>query len=261
MLRFLTRSLLVTVVVATAYAQAQAPRGRALTIEDYYRIKTVGAPQLSPDAKWVAFTVSTRVEETNGNTSEVWLVPTDASAAARRLSRDGVSASNPSWSNDGSLMYSAGGSTWRVADLRAGTSEPSTSAPSAAGGRGGRGGRGGGAGAARIASPDGKLTAIVQDVRLAPRAKAELTEFEKRHEDRFKGAIFDWMDFHRDGAAFNPEYQGPGNQSAPGDFPERSRGHAAPPAHVPRPSSHGGAMVVRWERTDFQCRLRLSQRA
>jgi dipeptidyl aminopeptidase/acylaminoacyl peptidase len=29
-----------------------------------------------------------------------------------------------------------------------------------------------------------------------------LTEFEKRHEDRFKGVAFDWMEFQRDGAAF-----------------------------------------------------------
>jgi dipeptidyl aminopeptidase/acylaminoacyl peptidase len=203
MLRLSTRSLLVMAVSAATLAHAQAPRGRALAIEDYYRIKTVGAPQLSPDAKWIAFTVSTRVEETNGNASEVWVVPTDASADARRLSRDGANANNPAWTNDGALTYSSGGSTWRVVDLRTGTSEPTAASPDAAGGRGGgRGGRGGGGGAGRIASPDGRFTAVVQDVRLAPRTKAELTEFEKRHEDRFKGATFDWMDFHRDGAAF-----------------------------------------------------------
>ena len=37
---------------------AQSPR--ALTIEDYYKIKSVGDPQISPDGKWVAFTLTTR---------------------------------------------------------------------------------------------------------------------------------------------------------------------------------------------------------
>lgn len=40
------------------------PQGRALTIEDYYRVKTVGASHLSPDGRWVAFTVATRIEAT-----------------------------------------------------------------------------------------------------------------------------------------------------------------------------------------------------
>ena len=60
--------------VAVLGVSAQSPTGRALAIEDYYRVKTVGNPDLSPDGKWVAFTVSTRVEATNDNTSEVWLV-------------------------------------------------------------------------------------------------------------------------------------------------------------------------------------------
>ena len=78
--------------VAALGVSAQSPTGRPLAIEDYYRVKTVGNPELSPDGKWVAFTVSTRVEATNDNTSEVWLVPSDGSAPARRVSADGANA-------------------------------------------------------------------------------------------------------------------------------------------------------------------------
>ena len=78
MLRTVVRVALVS-ALSVSVSDAQAPRARALTVEDYYRIKTVGAPSISVDARWVAFTVSTRVEETNANTSEVWLVPVDAS--------------------------------------------------------------------------------------------------------------------------------------------------------------------------------------
>ena len=33
----------------------QPPKGRPLAIEDYYRVKTVGSPELSPDGRWVAY--------------------------------------------------------------------------------------------------------------------------------------------------------------------------------------------------------------
>ena len=64
---------------------------------------------------------------------------------------------------------------------------------------GGRGGRGGGA---RVASPDGKWIAQTQE---KPQPKEEpkyASDFEKRHQERFKGVTFDWKDFQRDGAPF-----------------------------------------------------------
>jgi dipeptidyl aminopeptidase/acylaminoacyl peptidase len=64
---------------------------------------------------------------------------------------------------------------------------------------GGRGGRGGGT---RVASPDGKWIARTQE---KPQPKDEPTyasDFEKRHQERFKGVTFDWKDFQRDGAPF-----------------------------------------------------------
>src|ERR1044071_3199966 len=82
-----------------------AQAGRPLAIEDYYRVKTVSAPAMSPDGRWVAFTVSTRTEATNADSAEVWLVPADGSAAARRVSPPGKNASNPRWSADGRLTY------------------------------------------------------------------------------------------------------------------------------------------------------------
>ncbi|HEY4658427.1 MAG TPA: hypothetical protein VIH11_02850, partial [Gemmatimonadaceae bacterium] len=88
--------MLLTVGAASlAQAPAGAGRtagvvaGRPLAIEDYYRVKTIGSVNLSPDGRWVSFTVSTRVEETNGNTGEVWLVPADGSTNARRVSPEG----------------------------------------------------------------------------------------------------------------------------------------------------------------------------
>lgn len=61
-------------------AQSAPPAARrALTIEDYYRIQTVANPLVSPDGRWVVFTVSTRIEADNGTRTETYLVRSDAS--------------------------------------------------------------------------------------------------------------------------------------------------------------------------------------
>ena len=186
---------------APCLARAQSPTGRALAIEDYYRIRNVGAPEMSPDGRWVTFTVSTRVEATNDNMSEVWLVGSDGASSARRVSPDGSNATSPQWTDDGQLRFSSGGKGW--------TLNPATpdqvveSAATAGGGRGGRGGGGrGGAGNAPMTSPDGKSVAQLKDAPPPRRDRVFESDFEKRHEERFKGVSFDWLDFQRDGQAF-----------------------------------------------------------
>ena len=114
--------------------------GRPLSIEDYYRIKTVGSPELSPDGRWVAFTVGTRVEETNGNQSEVWLVGADASSPERRVSAGGVDASAPQWTSDGLLRFSAGNRTYLYDPGMPGKAPEATATPAGGGRGGGRGG-------------------------------------------------------------------------------------------------------------------------
>src|SRR5262249_20742887 len=141
-----SRVLLAVATLVPSAFLAQLPPSRQLWIEDYYRLKTVGGPDLSPDGKSVAFTVSTRVEATNGNTSEGWIVASDASAAAKRVSTEGADATGPAWLEDGRLRFTSAGramvydpATSSVTDLSA------TTTASAGNGRGGgRGGRGGG---------------------------------------------------------------------------------------------------------------------
>ena len=81
-------------------------RGRALTIEDYYKIKSVGDAQISPDGKWVAYTLTTRIEEDNTNAIETFVVPVDGSAAPRRITHEGKSVAAPRWTDDNMLQYS-----------------------------------------------------------------------------------------------------------------------------------------------------------
>ena len=209
-------------------AGASRAAGRPLAIEDYYAIRSIGNPEIAPDGRWVAFTVGTRLEDTNGNKSEVWLVAADASSQARRVSPEGADASGPQWTDDHALRFTSGGRAYQL-DPR--VPEAITDAGPAAGGRGGgrgAGGRGAGAGAS-LPSPDGKWSAAVRNVPPPKRDRVFESDFAKRHEERFKGSAIDWLDYKRDGASWpvpnrvDPEVSPPQEifLSAPGGGAER----------------------------------------
>lgn len=214
--RLLRAGLAVLVCVGVApvllsHAQQKPAAGRALTIEDYYRVQTVGSPTIAPGSKWVSYTVSTRIEDDNSTRSETWVVPSDGSAASRRLLHYGRDVAGVRWTDDDRLAYSADRQEWTLDPQNPGVPPVKVAQPRAArgsGGGGGRGGRGGAAGtgdgqqAPSVPSPDGKWLATMVDDPLAKREAAVSTDFERRHEERFKGAIFDWKDFQRDGQPF-----------------------------------------------------------
>ncbi|MCX6546354.1 MAG: S9 family peptidase [Acidobacteria bacterium] len=213
MRRWLRAGLAIVVCVGVApvlmsHAQQKPTAGRALTIEDYYRIQTVGSPSLAPAGKWVSYSVSTRIEDDNSTRSETWVVPTDGSAPPRRLLHYGRDIASVRWTDDDRLAYAADRQEWTV-DPQTPDVPPIKVAPSRpARGSSGRGGRGGAAGAgdgqqaASVPSPDGRWLASLLDAPLAKREAAVSTEFERRHEERFKGVTFDWKDFQRDGQPF-----------------------------------------------------------
>lgn len=175
-------------------ASAQAPGAarpliaRALRVEDFYSIRTPGAPTISPDGRWVAFTVTSRVEATNAEPSEVWLVPSDASRPARRVSPEREHATSPRWTDAGWLRFSGQQKAWQLhPDSQ--VLEQEAALPTARGSTD----------ELSLPSPDGRAIAFLRKAPPPPRQLATLSDFEKRHETRFKGRQFDWLDFQRDG--------------------------------------------------------------
>src|SRR5256712_5285135 len=57
---------------------------RAITFDDYIALKAVSDAQLSPDGKWVAYTVSTPSLQDNRNVARVWVVEV-ATGKSRQL--------------------------------------------------------------------------------------------------------------------------------------------------------------------------------
>ncbi len=94
---------LVLVLAPLALAQQPVPAPRLITIDDYFQIREVHDPQLSPDATWVAYTVKTALLKSDKNEERLWMTPT-AGGDAIPLTADGSSSSHARWSPDGKLI-------------------------------------------------------------------------------------------------------------------------------------------------------------
>jgi dipeptidyl aminopeptidase/acylaminoacyl peptidase len=168
---------------------ANEQQKRALTLEDYYRMKSVGAPTISPDGQWVIYTVSQPVEESNGNRSETWLVRSDGSVPPERVQREGQNISGVRWGDDSRLRYTFQNATWVLEPARLGgpTSPAPATAPSPPSGL----------------SPDGRWIVRAQAMPAQPQPPLPvLSDFERRHQERFRGDAFDWYPFRSDGQRF-----------------------------------------------------------
>ena len=80
----------------------QTPGKHAITFDDLIHMHRVGEAQLSPDGKWVAYTVATPDMDANRNASNVWMVATSG-GAPMQLTQSGHDSS-PVWSPDGKTI-------------------------------------------------------------------------------------------------------------------------------------------------------------
>src|ERR1700744_208680 len=71
----------VSTLLSTAVS-AQQSTPRPIAIEDSLKFREVHDPQLSPDAKWLAYTVSTPKLKDDSNKESIWMVPVSASGSA-----------------------------------------------------------------------------------------------------------------------------------------------------------------------------------
>jgi len=84
-----------------AQAQSEKPAAqRNLAVDDFLAIKDVGGAQISPDGKWVAYTVRTLNLKEDKSSSQIWMAPA-AGGEAIPLTAKGESSSSPKWSPDG----------------------------------------------------------------------------------------------------------------------------------------------------------------
>jgi dipeptidyl aminopeptidase/acylaminoacyl peptidase len=82
----------IIIVAALAHAQAKHP----FTFDDMMKLKRVGDPQVSPDGKWVIFSVVDVDLEANTKTPHIWIVPLNhvGTAAPGRPAEQGSAGSS-----------------------------------------------------------------------------------------------------------------------------------------------------------------------
>src|SRR5213080_3253863 len=135
---------------------------RAITIDDYLALKAVGDPQLSPDGRWVAYTVTEYSLKDNRGTTRIWLADV-ATGQVREVTAGPGSDRQPRWAPDGkSLAFVAtrqngpqlwllpigGGEARRVTDLADGVFDP-------------------------VWLPDGKGLVVTSDIKWPPEQEIE----------------------------------------------------------------------------------------
>jgi dipeptidyl aminopeptidase/acylaminoacyl peptidase len=76
---------------------------RNLTVDDYFRIKEVADAQISPEGKWVAYTVKTHRQKEDDSVERLWMVPTGG-GDSKALTGEGSCSSHPRWSPDGKYL-------------------------------------------------------------------------------------------------------------------------------------------------------------
>ena len=87
--------------LAAAFASEAAPR--VPTVDDLLTIKSVSGTQISPDGKWVAYTVGYGDFKQDAFITQIWLVASD-SGKGFQLTRGEKSSTNPKWSPDGQWL-------------------------------------------------------------------------------------------------------------------------------------------------------------
>jgi len=195
------RNALLVIAAALLAVDAGA---RPLAVEDYYRIVAVQAPAMSPDGRWVAFIRSSIVEAENRRQGELWIVPADGSAPARRVSDPALNASGPRWSPDGTLLAfsgrrrgvpasdEGGGSIWF---LRA---DRLDDAPVQIRGVEGT----------PIFSPDNTWIAFTKRV-AKPKAPQYANDADRLINERFKGKAYEWLNYRFDQRGYLPDPRDP----------------------------------------------------
>ena len=173
--RRISTSFWICIFAVSSLAAQTGPK--ALTFDDFIRIKRVTDLQISPDGGFLAYVVTVMDLKTNSGNSDIWIVPSRG-GEARRLTNGPGADFSPRFSPDGrkiAFLSSRNGSVqvWLI-DPEGGEATPLTCAESGI--------------SSFIWSPDGSRLAYTSSVlpgeRIEPGAKAD---------SRIKARIFDQL--------------------------------------------------------------------
>lgn len=108
-MKYFVHFVLLILFLSPVYAQQK----RAMTVEDMWAMKRIGAFDVSPDGKTIAFAATTYNLESSKGNSDIWLIDSDGKNL-RALKNSDANESNPKFSPDGkSIAYEYKGQIWQ----------------------------------------------------------------------------------------------------------------------------------------------------
>ena len=177
----------VLILLSAALGSAQDTMPRPVQVDDFFKLKSVGSPQISPNGKWIAYTLSEKNLEKDKSETRIWMMSVGGGEPIPMTGK-GYSAGSPRWSPDGKwLTFTAakGGDdaksqVWKL-DLRGGESQQMTKVKQGVSGY--------------EWSPDGKrLLLLIKDAKPEEDADGK----EKKDKKKPKPHVIDRLQFKRD---------------------------------------------------------------
>jgi dipeptidyl aminopeptidase/acylaminoacyl peptidase len=109
------------VVLALVWPVPALAQRHAITVDDFLSLRSASDPRISPDGKWVAFTVSQPALDRNANVTRIWVVGTSG-GSARQVTDGSGSERSARWLPDGSGLAfvstrEGGAQIWRAGPL------------------------------------------------------------------------------------------------------------------------------------------------
>src|SRR5215469_15587460 len=100
MMKSSIRAAAVVILVLAASLPSLAQSKHPMTFEDLMKVHRIDDPQVSPDGRWVVFTVGDANLEANKVVSHLWLTPL-AGGEPRQITGGSGSDTRPRWAPDG----------------------------------------------------------------------------------------------------------------------------------------------------------------
>ncbi|HEV8487819.1 MAG TPA: S9 family peptidase [Blastocatellia bacterium] len=103
MKRLITLIVIIGLGLASAAARQTQPSPKPFTIEDLIKVRRVSDPQLSPNGRFVAYTITDTDKAANKRTTQIYIVSIEGGEPTQ-VTNDKQSSSSPRWSPDGKRL-------------------------------------------------------------------------------------------------------------------------------------------------------------
>ncbi|MEK6302614.1 MAG: S9 family peptidase [Acidobacteriota bacterium] len=103
MRRVIVSAAILALTLAAVAAGKGTQTAKPFTIDDLLRVRRVSDPQVSPDGRWIAYTIADTDKAANKRTTQIYLVSIEG-GEPRQITSEKQSSSAPRWSPDGKRL-------------------------------------------------------------------------------------------------------------------------------------------------------------